>query len=291
MEENNCIFISSVGFRKSCNIFSLKDDNKYLDDINFKNIKDNDLVYIKTDYLLGFYNNLNKLSKKIMLVCGCSDYTIPNDIIQNSFFENLINNEYIIHIYAQNCIYSHPKITNLPIGLDYHTMSKNKIYWGMIKTPIEQENELLEIIKKTKPFYKRELKIYSNCHFSVYPKFENDRKNALSKIPKNLLFLETSQLERIKSWNNQINYTFVLSPHGNGLDCHRTWEALILGCIPIVKTSKVDKLYENLPVLIVNEWSDVNNDLLINTVNTFKQINFNYKKLKLQYWLDIMKSN
>ena len=34
-------------------------------------------------------------------------------------------------------------------------------------------------------------------------------------------------------------FAFVASPPGNGFDCHRTWEALILGCIVIVQNSSV----------------------------------------------------
>ena len=45
-----------------------------------------------------------------------------------------------------------------------------------------------------------------------------------------------------------------MSPQGNGLDCHRTWEALILKTIPIVRTSSLDPLYEGLPVVVVHEW-------------------------------------
>ena len=33
------------------------------------------------------------------------------------------------------------------------------------------------------------------------------------------------------------SYKFALSPEGNGIDCHRTWECLYLGVIPIVKKS------------------------------------------------------
>ena len=33
------------------------------------------------------------------------------------------------------------------------------------------------------------------------------------------------------------HFAFVASPSGNGLDCHRTWEALLLRSIPIVKVS------------------------------------------------------
>jgi hypothetical protein len=49
----------------------------------------------------------------------------------------------------------------------------------------------------------------------------------------------------------------VISPHGNALDCYRTWEALLMGCIPIVKRSPIDYLYADLPVAIVDEWSQI----------------------------------
>ena len=31
------------------------------------------------------------------------------------------------------------------------------------------------------------------------------------------------------------NFTFIYSPEGTGIDCHRTWEALYLNTIPIMK--------------------------------------------------------
>jgi hypothetical protein len=50
---------------------------------------------------------------------------------------------------------------------------------------------------------------------------------------------------------------FVLSPTGNGLDCHRTWEAMYLGAIPIVKKIHWPFSEKKLPVLIVSEWEDL----------------------------------
>lgn len=50
---------------------------------------------------------------------------------------------------------------------------------------------------------------------------------------------------------------FVLSPPGNGLDCHRTWEALYLGAIPIVKRASWPFAHLQLPVLVINEWEDL----------------------------------
>jgi hypothetical protein len=50
---------------------------------------------------------------------------------------------------------------------------------------------------------------------------------------------------------------FVISPPGNGSDCHRTWEALYLGAIPVVLTSALSgSLASELPIWVVDKWSD-----------------------------------
>ena len=73
---------------------------------------------------------------------------------------------------------------------------------------------------------------------------------------------------------------FVVSPHGCGLDCYRTYEALYLGSYPVV----LDEMYSDLPVLIVKSWSDVTENLLNDTYHRFRGANFNYDKLFTKYW-------
>ena len=64
------------------------------------------------------------------------------------------------------------------------------------------------------------------------------------------------------------SFHFTMSPRGNGLDCFRTWEALSLGVVPIVKKSgPFDEIYNGLPVLLVDRWSDVNASLLRRTLD------------------------
>ncbi len=61
-----------------------------------------------------------------------------------------------------------------------------------------------------------------------------------------------------KEYRQEIaNSKFVLSPAGNGLDCHRTWEAIYLGAIPIVRRAHWAFSNRELPVLIVDKWSDL----------------------------------
>ena len=101
-----------------------------------------------------------------------------------------------------------------------------------------------------------------------------------------MIYYEPTRIERYESWKNQSEYAFIASPHGNGIDCHRTWEALCLGCIVIVKTSPLDDLYDGLPVLIVGEWSDICENLLLETIEKYKSMDFNYEKLTLNYWMN-----
>ena len=49
---------------------------------------------------------------------------------------------------------------------------------------------------------------------------------------------------------------FVISPPGNGPDCHRTWEAMYAGAIPVVLVKSWPFQYINLPVLAVKNWNE-----------------------------------
>jgi len=81
-----------------------------------------------------------------------------------------------------------------------------------------------------------------------------------------------------------------VSPPGNGRDCHRTREALILEGIPMVKSSPIDDVYAGLPVLIVKERHHVNYTLLTDTVKAFANRTWQLERLTLSYWASIIKN-
>jgi hypothetical protein len=85
---------------------------------------------------------------------------------------------------------------------------------------------------------------------------------------------------------NMSKCKFVISPPGNGIDCHRTWEALYMGCIPIVIK---DNIYNNwnLPIIQVNDYSDLTNEML----DSFIEKEFNYDMLYMPYWEKIIKES
>jgi hypothetical protein len=250
--------------------------------------KINGVFYVKSDHI----NNFSIPNYPFVLVTGNEDTTMPDDF--NDKANEILNNPNLIHWYAQNLVkHDNPKLTAIPIGLDYHTIAENKPgyeWWGEKQTPVKQEEFLINL---NKPNYsERERKIYCNFLSSIRGRYGGkDRKEALEQIPNELLIKEETNIARNETWKNMIKYSFVLSPHGNGLDCHRTWEALVLGCIPIVKKSPIDGLYDDLPVLIVNNWSDINKELLDKTIEEFKNKTFNNDKLTLAYWVNKFKES
>jgi len=64
---------------------------------------------------------------------------------------------------------------------------------------------------------------------------------------------------------------YVVSPQGAGFDCHRTYEAIYLGAIPIVESSPLDYFYKHLPIIIVDHWTEVTEDFLIKNYNDHKK--------------------
>ena len=298
MDEKDCCFISSRGILKSCDIKSSKPVSSVKDliDYNFNEITEKCIIYVCSSAIYKFMKKyMENINFKFILVSGDDDQCCPKDMFTSrQDFLNFIENDKIIHWFAQNNIKYHSKITKLPIGLDYHTLNSENYLANNINecklTPDEQEKIILDIKNNSLPYWQRKKKCYSNFHFVLENKYCYDRKDAISQIPSDLIYYEPTRTTIKDGFINQSQYAFVVSPHGMGLDCHRTWEALCLGCIVIVKTSELDKLYDELPVLIVKNWFDINEELLINTINLYQNIKFNYDKLLLKYWVDKINS-
>ena len=84
-------------------------------------------------------------------------------------------------------------------------------------------------------------------------------------------------------------YLYWLSPRGNGLESHRTWEALYLGCVPVLERSEITAaLFEDgdLPVLLVDDLTTLTKEVLLANLPRFERIDrdFARKKLTLDHW-------
>jgi hypothetical protein len=285
--EHECTYVSSRGIVKSCNVHNpnISSSDTFLDSATYSNIQENDIVYVNNSAVKEFFiKYFHTIRHRFILVSGDSDVLMPFDT-----YEKYVNDTKLIHWFSQNLIIVHPKISHIPIGLDYHTISKdNEIHpWGIGCVPLNQESILNSIEKK--PFNERLFGCYVNFHFSEWDiNTRGDRQECLSSINKEICYFQPNYLDRKTTWKLMSQFVFVICPFGGGYDTHRLWETLILGSIPIIKSSGLDPLFEDLNVLIVKSWSDVSIELLVEHVKKMKPSN--QEKLTLKYWVKVIES-
>jgi len=295
-DETNCKYVCSRGILKSC-VFrsSIPCSSVHLvlksDYTDFCHLNHGDTIYICSSAINDFVHNiLPTIKKRFILVSGDSDMPIPNGALNVDDFNLLINNRYLIVWFSQNLVMSpklNPKLHYLPIGLDYHTMSCQDMRWGPRTSPLMQEKILLSAANKALPLQSRKPIAYTTFHFFLE---RGGRRKAYEQIPRELVYYEPEPVQRIVSWKRQTEYAFVVSPPGEGLDCHRTWEAICLGCIPIMISTPLDDMFEGLPVLIVESWRDITRELLDKTILEYSEKEFCKEKLTLKYWIDKINS-
>lgn len=59
------------------------------------------------------------------------------------------------------------------------------------------------------------------------------------------------------------SYKFIISPEGNGIDCHRHYEAFIAGCIPILEQNLlIQEKYKGCPILWTIDYSEITPEYL-----------------------------
>lgn len=205
-----------------------------------------------------------------VLVTGHSDAPCPADHVRE------LEDPKILHWYGNNPTQSHPKFSPSPIGLNafYHSHAILSIRSRALHT---QPKPKLAVAN-----------FYLGSHSergTVWSMLCNGQQPWIDCITKGSYVYPsgeplTPQLEAF------LPYKFWVSPRGNGLDCHRTWEALYLGAIPIVRTSSLDPLYDGLPVLIVSDWSSVTEQFLLAKYEELRpdRVAFDESKLHKTYW-------
>lgn len=86
-------------------------------------------------------------------------------------------------------------------------------------------------------------------------------------------------------FEDMIKSKFVFSPEGNGIDTHRTYEALIFKSIPVCEHNEdIKKKYEGLPILYTTDYSEITEDYLFEKYNEMKNKTYDFSRLFLSYY-------
>lgn len=226
-------------------------------------LSNGDVIFCNTEHLKLLFKLLKDVTKykNLILITSQSDIEIDSSLLNKL-------PECFSKWFCINSKINEGKIITIPLGVanDY---DKNLL-----------ENE---ISYDPKNFFKsKKYLLYVNFNENtnrrvrkpIYDLFKNDN---------NYLVTEYNS-DKNSYKNNLINSNFVLCPEGNGLETHRFWETLYSGSIPVVKKSSGYEGFKDLPILFVNNFEDLNSEVLKDSLNSFREIGANLDSLDFDYW-------
>lgn len=205
--------------------------------------------------------------RKIVLVSGWTD---PGP----SFFaasssgtwspERFMNRNFVHSWWAQNCDVDHVKMRCLPIGIDWHTVAR-RAAWGLPQLSAQaQARQLAKVVRESTPHLETDTRANQVVlDFALGSNTYNRTKLFMSLGYKSWAKTIWGHTARLDTWRNYARYRFVLSAPGNGYECHRTYEALAMGAVPILQhhpnpamRSRIfDDIYHDMPVAMVDDFA------------------------------------
>lgn len=225
--------------------------------------KKNILIYADTkDYIKALRIISQGFDRNFILVTHNGD----EDVIKTCIPSNLI------HWFAQNLNFIHPKISPIPIGLErqrWHPDKKNIITNSL--------NQQKSINRKRKAL----------CQFNPVT-FTSERSHIIDMVLNNNIYADYYSCLNGANFDlyidNLTKYEYCLCPRGNGIDTHRLWESLYCGCIPITKKQITHTFDEDLPLIFIENWEDVTESFLNKSYKNINHTLFKSPILTKQYW-------
>jgi hypothetical protein len=240
---------------------------------------------------------LPQINNKFVLLITGEDITIPNQVdprwqdekmlsLIKNLYNSVINNSNLIHCYIENRDEIHEKTSSIPIGINPREM------------PNQNVDYIMNFMNNYPPINSRELKV-----ISINRPRAGDREIINNY---NLThwkdYVVTLQGYKHESWYKLLQtYPFILCPHGGGIDpSPKVWEALCVGCIPIIKHSSLDDIYINFPIVFVDSWEY--NTINLNNLELWREKYSKFyddpelrkewvSKLYLNYWENKIRSH
>jgi hypothetical protein len=237
--------ITGNAFKSICNDF-LDEEKRYID-IS----KKPKVIFLKTDWIKQFKNKvLPLIDYSFTLITHNSDCPAPGDNI------DLLEDKRLVRWFGMNCNIVHPKLQSIPIGIANE------------KWPHGDKDILLKIINEN-----NEKKNLVYCNFDVTTNYDK-RFNVLKTLNKcSYIDFDNTKLSFENYTRKLSTYKYVISPPGNSVDCHRIWESIYLGVVPIVEKHSALEYFYNLPILFVDSYQDITEDFLIRNYTNILQRN------------------
>lgn len=201
-----------------------------------------DWCFIKTDFVGDFFAKHMPKRNNLVIITHNSDYPITEA------YKRFLDDPRVKVWFAQNADYDHPKLKALALGVGNGGYPHGDI--SVFNSVRSRE------CSKTNMFYvnftvgnnpNERNYCLSQTGLSITPTVQNGWRFLKEYVVPNTF--EGYLADMAKSY-------FTISPRGNGIDCHRTWEALYVKSIPVVTKSIVAQHHKDLPIIILDDWAD-----------------------------------
>lgn len=243
-------FISGYTYYKICKWSVCP---RYPQNFNINNLEENDRVFLNLDYAEHFYNYIinNKPIVKFQLLTQNSDRDFDDSIF--SKFKYFCNK-----IYSINTLIQDSNVIKIPIGFnDQSTITLDTI-----------DIKSLFFFEKSNLVYLN----FKNAHHPSRPLCTNYFKDFTW-----VTYNPDSNFLPIFDFYNQLkSFKYCICPRGTGLDTHRIYECLLFGVLPIVQKSELDDLYIKLPIILVDEWSEITEQFLNDKYDFYREKYLNW---------------
>ena len=194
------------------------------------------------------------LTSTYNLIIAGDDFTFPSgngDLRGNlcadkqHLIQRIVTHPFLNRIYVENLDTIHPKMTPIPLGLVTNGDTNYSSNLDLTYTPIDFDSRSIKCLCVHR--------IRTGPQWSLREKVTDLCKTEWSSF---VTYIEPDVLNPIELSKKMQLSRFCICVSGGGYDpSPKCWEALINGCIPIIKRSTLDEAYSKLPVIFVDDWT------------------------------------
>lgn len=227
------------------------------------------IIYVSSDHVTTFLAACENVQHKFILLSHNGDTTFTQGHVEHM-------PECVHHWFGQNINTRDPRATPLPIGLEREFWSESR--YGKHGHIHDRLNHFSQSPKLARVI---------NCYINFTPT-TNIRKRGW--IAEHFKYHDWCTIHMPGINGNIDTYfehlkrsQFVICPDGNGVDCHRNWNALYLGAVPVLERCDFhEQVYQDLPVLLVDSFKQ----LTLNMLHDHKHLihDATHPKLRMSWW-------
>lgn len=211
------------------------------------------IIYVRSGISLSyFFRTIHpRLPSPYVLVAGSTDSCNPP-----RKYEHLLDDPKLLAYFARNPAARHPKLIGVPVGPEANGGQHNA-------------SAYLRALASASLVPRIHRLFVESFNLARSGAAVEDRRAAVHAASRLTRTYSPGRVDAVGWMYGAASSRFFLSPLGNGLDCSRTSKGLLLGSIPVLsrKSNRFAStgIYDDLPVLVVNDWTQLTDSLLDET--------------------------